>query len=68
MGSDDFVAGYVKDEVASWVSEIEKLSVIAISQPQAAFSAFTHMFVHRWSYIVKTTPGSLEFFTHLMMF
>ena len=42
LGSDDFVAGYVRDKVVSWVSEIEKLSVIAISQPQAAFAAFTH--------------------------
>ena len=65
LGSDDFVAGYVRDKVTSWVSEIEKLAVIAISQPQAAFAAFTHVFLHRWSYLARTTAGSPESF-HLL--
>jgi len=67
LGTDYFVAGYVRDnyKVASWVSEIEKLLVIAIIQLQAAFAAFTHMFLHRLSYIARTTPVSLEFFHQL---
>jgi len=63
LGTDDFAGGFVRDKVASWVSEIETLSVIAITQPQAAFATFTHAFLYRWSYIAWTTPVSLEFFT-----
>ena len=58
IGSEDFVASYVRGKVASWVSEIEKLSVIAATQPQVASAAFTHVFLHRWSYIARTTPWS----------
>ena len=36
--------------------------MIAILQPQAAFATFTHMFLHHWSYLARTTPGSLESF------
>jgi len=60
-----FVAGYVRDKVGSWVSEAEKLSMIAISQPQVAFAAFPHTLLHRWFYIAWTTPGFLEFFHQL---
>ena len=65
IGSEDFVASYVERKVASWVSEIEKLSAIAVTQPQAAFAAFTHVFLHCWSYIAWTTPWSSESFQHL---
>jgi len=42
------------------VGEIEKLSEIAITQPQAVYSAFMHVFLHRWSYIARTVPKSYE--------
>jgi len=45
-----------------WVGEIEKLSEIAITQPQTAYTAFTHVFLHRWSYIAWTVPMTSEFF------
>ena len=41
LGTNNFFAGYVRNKVASWALEIEKLSVVAITQPQAAFAAFT---------------------------
>jgi len=50
--SDDFVAGY---KAASWVSKIEKFSVIAACQPQIV--AFTSLILNR--------PGFLESF-HLL--
>ena len=65
IGSEDFVASYVRGKVASWVSEIEKLSVIDVTQPQAAFAAFTHVFLHRWSYIAHTSPWSSASFQSL---
>jgi len=42
--------------------EIEKLSEIAITQLQAAYTAFTHVFLHRWSYIAWTVPMTSELF------
>jgi len=56
LGTDGFVKSYVQDKVATWVGEIEKLSEIAITQSQAAYAAFTHVFLHRWSYLARTVP------------
>ena len=44
MSSEDFVASYARGKVASLVSNIEKLSVIAVTLPQAAFAAFACIF------------------------
>ena len=44
------------------MSEIEKLSEFAVTQPQAAYAAFMHVFLHRWSYVAQTTPWSPELF------
>jgi len=50
------MSSYVQNKVFSWVGE--KLSEIAITQPQAAYTAFTHVFLHLWSYIARTVPMS----------
>ena len=44
LGTDEFLISYVQDKVTSWMGEIEKLSDIAVTQPQAAYAAFTHVF------------------------
>ena len=36
---------------------MEKLSVIAKSQPQAAFAAYIHGEQHKFSYFLRTIPG-----------
>ena len=61
----EFLNSYVQNRVSSWVGEIEKLSEIAITQPQAAYMAFMHVFLHRWSYIARTVPMSSELFLSL---
>ena len=48
--------------MATWVSEMEKLSEVAVTQPQAAYTAFMHVFLHRWSYFARTIPWSPELF------
>ena len=53
LDTDEFLSSYVQDKVGSWVGEIEKLSEIAITQPHAAYSAFTHVFLHHWLYIAQ---------------
>ena len=49
-------------KVATWVIEMEKLSEFAVTQPQAAYTAFIHVFLHRWSYVAQTIPRSPELF------
>ena len=36
-----FIERYMQQEVTTWVDELERLSSIAITQPHAAFGAFT---------------------------
>ena len=45
---------------------MEKLPKIAITQSQVVYTAFTHVFLHRWSYIAWTVPRLLIFSFHLM--
>ena len=37
-----FIRLYVKRKVKCWMSELEKLSTIAETQPHAAYAAYTH--------------------------
>ena len=55
QGSDDFSREFVLEKINEWKYEIEQLSFIAKSQPQAAYSAFTHGFVHKFAYLCRTT-------------
>ena len=40
-----------------WISEINTLSKIACSEPQAAYSAFIHGFQHKLTYHIRTIPS-----------
>ena len=42
IGSQSFMECYVKKKVSGWKREIERLSEIAKTQPQAAYAAFIH--------------------------
>ena len=57
-----FLNSYVQNKDSTWVGEMENLSEIAITQPQAAYTVFTHVFLHRWSYIARTVPFTPELF------
>ena len=45
-----FVENFIQDRIAEWVTEVENLSIIAESQPQAAYAIFIHCLVSRWNY------------------
>ena len=62
IGTPAFVEGFVQEKVATWVREMEKLSEVAVTQPQAAYTAFMHVFLHCWSYVARTIPWSPELF------
>ena len=51
---------FVENKVKKWIKEIEKLSEIALFQPQAAYLAFTTGLRHKYTYISRTTPNIKE--------
>ena len=40
-----------------WVREIEILSRIALTEPHAAYAAFTHCLQAKWNFLSRTIPG-----------
>ena len=57
VGTPQFIPAYVEQKVAEWVKEVERLSSIAITQPHAAYAAFTHGLKHKWTYLTRTIPN-----------
>ena len=47
---------YGSEKVQQWSKELKLLSAIATTQPHAAFSAYTHGMISRWSYLTRTVP------------
>lgn len=56
LGTRSFVEDYVSSRVGVWVTELERLSAIALSQPQAAYSALVHGLLGKWKYLARTIP------------
>ena len=56
LSCDHFCDEFVRGKVAQWEDELSLLAHIAITQPNAAFVAFAHGMIHRFTY-VWTTPG-----------
>ena len=51
LGSQEFTESFVRDKVQTWSEELKKLSIIANTHPQAAYAAFTHGIVGKWTYL-----------------
>ena len=56
IGTSEFKIGFIRQKVCEWVKEINTLSDIAKTEPQAAYTAFTHGVKHRWTYLMRTIP------------
>ena len=56
IGAKSFTEEYVSRKVGEWVNEIKSLSTIALTQPHAAYAAFTHGLSSHWTYISRTIP------------
>jgi len=52
----EYVEKFTEDKIDCWISEIDKLSMIGISQPHAAYASFTHGLISRWLYASRTVP------------
>ena len=57
LDSRSFVEEFVRAKVSVWVSELNSLSEIASSQPQAAYTTLTHGLMSRWTHLMCTAPG-----------
>ena len=51
IGKQTFIDSYVQQKVTTWIDELDRLSSIAITQPHAAFTAFTHGLTSKWTYL-----------------
>jgi hypothetical protein len=65
IGASGFVQFYVKEKVSSFCKEMEILSTIAGSSPQAAHSAYVHGLRHRWQFLQRTVPDMEAMFKPL---
>ena len=65
LGTQGFVESYVQQKVSEWVKAIEHLSTIAETQPHAAYAAFTHGLMSKWTYISRTITNIDHLFTPL---
>ena len=61
IGSSDFRKVNATEKVNNSCEEISKLSEYAKTQPHAAYSAFCHGVVHKFTYFLRTIPGMQEY-------
>ena len=54
LGSRSYLEEFVGNKVETGVQEILKLSEVAMSQPQAAYAAFSFGVRHKWTYFLRT--------------
>ena len=57
IGTSTFAEHDISSRVAEWVQEIDHLTVITSTQPQAAYTGLTHGLAGRWTYTAHTVPG-----------
>ena len=67
IGTQQYVDQFVQSKVDQWVGEIDRLSTIACSQPQAAYAALTHGLSSQWLYFLRTIPNISHHMEHLEM-
>ena len=61
IGSTDFRREYATEKINQWCDEVKKLAEIAITEPQAAFAAYTHGEMHKFNYFLRTIPGMEQY-------
>lgn len=54
LGGEEFRDSYIRTLVGNWTAMLKNLVSFATSQPQAAYSAFTHGVRHKFTYFMRT--------------
>ena len=57
VGSQDYKLEFINKQIDWWVRELLILSEIALVEPHAAYSAFTHGYRHKFTYTMRTIDG-----------
>ena len=65
IGSEAFEQHFLQQKVQDWISDIKKLSIIAESQPHAAYSAYCHGLSFKWNYFFQVCTSSSSLFQPL---
>ena len=60
LGTRAFEIEAMKAKVTQWVLEIRDLSKVAETQPHAAYAAFTHALIGRWTYSMRVFAMSAD--------
>lgn len=60
LGSRTFTEEYVSGKVQEWTKEIKRLAQVAVSQPHAAYAAFTHGISSHWTYVAMCENNSRD--------
>ena len=63
--TETFVESYVKQKVSECVNTVERRFTIAHSQPHAAYAAFTHGLMSKWTYLTRTMSNVGDLFSQL---
>ena len=61
IGTPNFRAQYAAEKVTKWCKELRCLSEFAKSPPRAAYTAFTHGILSKYTYFLRTIPGMNEY-------
>lgn len=56
LGSKEYVDQFVSEKITQWRDELLQLADIAKSQPHAAYTDFTHGYIHKFSYLYRILP------------
>ena len=54
IGSQTFKESYLQKKIDEWITNVERLAKIAVTEPQVAFSAFTQRMQSRWVFVLRT--------------
>ena len=58
LSSKESVDQFVSEKITQWSEELLLLADLAKSQPHATYAAFTHGYVHKFSYLCRTVPDT----------
>ena len=65
VGSDQFKETYISTKVQKWAKDVEELSIIALEEPQAAFSGYNIGLSQRWTFVQRTVSNISHLFVPL---
>ena len=60
LGTEAFEKEFIEAKISEWSKEVVRLAEFAESQPHAAYAAFTHGLVGRWTHALRLTTGVPE--------